>query len=148
MVDFINASNYNIVPLLKIDGALQEWEAVDCPHCGRGKVGPMKFIKRSGMDKNWWYRCRSKKCQKFILPAAYHPIFSAPKGQSYVPLQIQAAILFCSLANIKRNSVHIILNKNHKLIERIYRQQDYLRMKYVEEKQKKSSMEAFMNGMM
>ena len=66
LIDFINASDYDIVPLLKIDGALWEREGVDCPHCGHGKVSPVNFIKPAGMEKNWVYRCRAKTCQKYV----------------------------------------------------------------------------------
>lgn len=79
----------------------------------------------------------SKCCQKRVLPHHGHPIFSAGRGQDYVPLQDQAAILLCAVSNIKQSATRLLLKRNHKFNENLYLRLDAVRAQFVEKKQAK-----------
>lgn len=135
LLQLVNASDKKIVCLLKADGLLPELKGACCPHCGEGLLGPMKFIKKNA-SKQWLYQCGRNGCRQYVVPHHDHPIFTAARGCSYTSLQEQAAILFCSLANVNQNSTHVLLGKNHKLVEGLYCRQDAVREKYVKQKEK------------
>lgn len=135
LLQLVNATDKKIVPMLKADGWLHDLSGACCPHCKTGFLGEMAFVKKHN-KRQWLYRCGKKGCQQHTVPHHAHPLFSVGNGTSYTSLQEQAGILFCALANVKQSSAHVLLGKNHKLIEGLYARMDAAREKYVKMKEK------------
>ena len=104
-----------------------------CPKCGNGTLGKAQYRK----DRDQWiHRCSLHTCSGRIRVADYHPIFYAGAGNSKTPLNIQAAVLYCAVARVPRNSAHLLLDVDHKMVKRIYSNNETARARYVEMKEK------------
>ena len=115
------------------DKILADWEGRTCPRCGNGAMGPMKYYK----DKKLWaYRCKKRACHKQLQPHDYHPIFFMSAGNSSTPLQKQVAVLFCAVVGVSSNAAHLLLDMDHKPVERIYHNLEVARSQYVTQKEK------------
>ena len=132
-LELLKASDTEIIKLLVEDGILEDLAGTTCTKCLKGKLGSLSH--RPGRT-SLVYRCGNKQCKVRVCPHNLHPIFSVADGQDYVPLQEQAAILFCALVNVKQAHTHKILGRNHKLLEKIYERLDECRVKFVERVQK------------
>jgi hypothetical protein len=109
-------SEKHLIDMLIKQGVLEDWDGASCPACGVGTLGPLRDIPGRG----WQYKCGHRHCRR-ILPAHHqHPVLSVASGSRFVPLQDQAAVLFCCVANVKRSTAHLLTGMNHKLIEGIY----------------------------
>ena len=114
------------------DKILADWEGRTCPRCGNGVMGPMKCYK----DKKMWaYRCKKRACHKQLQPHDYHPIFFMSAGNSSTPLQ-KVAVLFCAMVGVSSNAAHLLLDMDHKPVERIYHNLEVARSQYVTQKVK------------
>ena len=131
--ELIKATDAQIVRMLIADGILPKLQGSTCPSCGKGKLSELKCFTGKGLQ----HRCSAKCCQKRVLPHHGHPIFSAGRGQDYVPLQDQAAILLCAVSNIKQSATRRLLKRNHKFNENLYLRLDAVRAQFVEKKQAK-----------
>lgn len=118
---------------LRADGILPKWEGQTCPHCGIGKLGGLHFVKGR---RSWAHKCTVQGCRKYVQPHDFHPIFFSGSGQSHTPLKNQAAVLCCALAGVPVTSVPIILEMNHKPVERIFKNLEIARDQHVRKKEK------------
>ena len=118
---------------LQKDKMLPKWTGNTCPHCGVGKLGPLRF---SHARKVWTHKCGAKPCRKFLQPQDFHPIFFNGNGASTTSLGQQAAVLCCALAGAPVSSAPIILERNHKPVARIYTNLEIARSQHVIQKQK------------
>ena len=121
-----------LIQLLQKDGILRHWKGRSCPRCGNGTLGKLSYINGKNV---WAYRCNSKKCHKYLQPHDFHPIFFMGAGNSVTPLNQQAAALYCAVANVPCQSAHLILDMDHKPVERIYANLDISRARYVTAKE-------------
>ena len=115
------------------DKILTDWEGRTCPRCGNGVMGPLKYYHDK---KIWAYRCKKRACHKQLQPHDYHPIFFMSAGNSSTPLQKQVAVLFCAVAGVSSNAAHLLLDMDHKPVERIYHNLEVARSHYVTQKEK------------
>ena len=79
-------------------------------------MGPLKYYHDK---KIWAYRCKKRACHKQLQPHDYHPIFFMSAGNSSTPLQKQVAVLFCAVVGVSSNAAHLLLDMDHKPVERI-----------------------------
>ncbi|CAK0830227.1 unnamed protein product, partial [Prorocentrum cordatum] len=126
------ATAMGLVKKLTASGHLRDWRGEICPWCGEGELGPLKnFPGRSAS-----YRCRSKRCQKFVLPHHDHPVFSHGRGNASAPFADKVAVCMCATWDVAQSKCHQITGNSHKLIENVYTRLDSARMKYVKKKEK------------
>ncbi|CAK0910510.1 unnamed protein product, partial [Prorocentrum cordatum] len=126
------ATAMGLVKKLTASGHLRDWRGEICPWCGEGELGPLKnFPGRSAS-----YRCRSKRCQKFVLPHHDHPVFSHGRGNASAPFADKVAVCTCATWDVAQSKCHQITGNSHKLIENVYTRLDSARMKYVKKKEK------------
>ena len=118
---------------LRADGILPKREGQTCPHCSIGKLGGLHFVKGR---RSWAHKCTVQGCRKYLQPHDFHPIFFSGSGQSHTPLKNQAAVLCCALAGVPATSVPIILEMNHKPVERIFKNLEIARDQHVRKKEK------------
>ena len=57
-------------------------------------------------------------------------------GNSSTPLQKQVAVLFCAVVGVSSNAAHLLLDMDHKPVERIYHNLEVARSQYVIQKEK------------
>ena len=86
--------------------------------------------------KVWGYRCGHRRCNKLLLAHDFHPIFFKGRGDSITGLRHQAAALYCAVAGVSAQSAHLILDLDHKAVERVYTNVDTSRARYVQLKEK------------
>ena len=86
--------------------------------------------------RSWAHKCTVQGCRKYVQPHDFHPIFFSVSGQSHTPLKNQAAVLCCALAGVPATSVPIILEMNHKPVERIFKNLEIARDQHVRKKEK------------
>ena len=113
-------------------GILKDWSQKSCPLCNDGLLSNMQYI---GPRGGWLYRCRAVKCRGTITPHRGHPVFTTPKGQDFVPLRDQVAVLFCAVSGLTRSACHLLTGRNHKMVEGIYSRLDSARAAFVEKRQ-------------
>ncbi|CAE7296684.1 unnamed protein product [Symbiodinium sp. CCMP2456] len=115
------------------DKILPNWFGHDCPRCGHGTLGKLSYVKPK---KAWGYRCGHRHCHKLLLAHDFHPIFFTGAGNSFTSLRHQAAVLFCAVAGVSCQAAHLILDLDHKAVERVYTNVDIARARYVQLKEK------------
>ena len=130
---FMSMSTLNLIRVLTKEGILRKWCGHTCPHCGRGVLGKLQKHASRG---TWLYRCRHWKCQRFVQAHDFHPIFFGGAGNSYTPLNVQVSALFAAIAGVSATSTHLILDTDHKPIDRIYSNLEVARARYVERQEK------------
>lgn len=86
-----------------------------CPACGHGSLTGLTKDRMRG----WVQRCRSRRCHKFILPHAFHPIFNVPWGKNHISLNSQAQILFCLVSGVEASKAHILTGSSHKAVDNL-----------------------------
>ena len=123
-----------LIRKLTKDGFLPTWEGTACPHCAVGKLGRLHYFKPKDV---WVHKCGRRACKRRVQPHDFHPIFFNGSGSSYTPLGEQAAVLCCAVAGVPVTSTPIILNMDHKPVERIYQNLEHTRCQHVCQKQKK-----------
>lgn len=133
--DLLNADEDRMVDILTEDGFLPDWSKMKCPFCNNSAVSSLQ--KRDGLPPR--YRCRSKNCHKFILPHHLHPVFTSGKGAEGHSLAAQGCALLLRLASVPLSSIHVLLDMNHKAVERIEKSLAFARKAYVESHQKAMS---------
>ena len=121
------------ITMLKKTGMLPEWKGKECPRCGVGKMGDLKYNK---ISKVWAHRCNSMKCHKYLQPHDYHAVFFMGAGNSQIPLHVQASILLCATAGVKETATHLIFDIAKKPVENIYKNLEVARSTYVLAKEK------------
>ena len=84
----------------------------------------------------WLHQCRSRSCHKYVAPHAFHPIFYQGSGNSHTSLNLQVSALYAAVAGVPVNAAHLILDADHKPIERIFNNLDAARARYVVEEEK------------
>ena len=102
MAQLLRADDDAIVRMLTFDGILEDKAGTRCPHCHAGVLSDLVTVPKRGLR----YRCRRKGCQKFVTPAHGHLILSCGSGPQMVPLQEQAATLFCAVADAQVRLAH------------------------------------------
>lgn len=122
-----------LVRRLRQDGILQKWEHQECPHCAQGALSELYFDR---YKKVWAHRCSKRGCQARVQPHDFHPIFFCGSGSSHTPLGMQAAILFCALANVPVSSVPALLDIHRKPVEKIYSNLEVARARCVQQKER------------
>ena len=130
---FMTMSYLDLVKTLQKDKILPDWQGCTCPRCGEGTIGKLKFVKSR---ESWMYQCSGKRCKKYLQVDDFHPIFFRGNGNSVTPLKAQAAILYAAVAGVPINSAHLIMDVDHKPVERIYNNLDVARARYVEQEEK------------
>eukprot|EP00439_Symbiodinium_sp_Y106_P073603 s56_g13.t3 len=133
--DLLNADEDRMVDILTEDGFLPDGSKMKCPFCNNSAVSSLQ--KRDGLPPR--YRCRSKNCHKFILRHHLHPVFTSGKGAEGHSLAVQGCALLLRLASVPLSSIHILLDMNHKAVERIEKSLAFARKAYVESHQKAMS---------
>lgn len=131
--NFMNMRNKTLIRILTKEGILPDWTGKDCPHCGLGKLG--KLIRHTSRDA-LAYRCGAKKCHKFVQAHDFHPIFFGGSGNSHTPLNVQVCALYSAVAGASAVTTHLILDVDHKPIERIFTNLELARTRFVEHKEK------------
>lgn len=125
---FMSVTGRRLVHLLQQDNILPKWHGKLCPTCGHGVLVPLQY--RQDRDQ-WVHRCSAKKCQARIRVEDFHPIFYAGSGSSKTCLGLQAATLFCAVSGVPRHAAHLILDVDHKVVEKIYCNNEVARARYV-----------------
>ena len=133
--DLLNADEDRMVDILTEDGFLPDWSKMKCPFCNNSAVSSLQ--KCDGLPPR--YRCRSKNCHKFILPHHLHPVFTSGKGAEGHSLAAQGCALLLRLASVPLSSIHVLLDMNHKAVERMEKSLAFARKAYVESHQKAMS---------
>ncbi|CAE7429584.1 unnamed protein product [Symbiodinium natans] len=123
-----------LITHLQKDKILPSWQGRQCPRCAKGVLGTLNYVKAK---KIWAYRCNHKRCHKFLQPHDYRPVFFMSAGNSSTSLGKQAAALYCATANVPCQSTHLILDMDHKPVERVYTNLDVARAQYVVQQEKK-----------
>ena len=99
----LSFSGGRLVQRLQQEKILPNMSNTTCPKCGNGTLDKAQYRK----DRDQWiHRCSLHTCSGRIRVADYHPIFYAGAGNSKTPLNIQAAVLYCAVARVPRNSAH------------------------------------------
>ena len=111
--DFLGVSEETLVPKLKQDKMLIEWEGRSCPHCNLGKLGPLK--KSCG---RLGHRCnRGRSCEKMVRPHHLHPVFSeGSSGQSDTSLADQCMALLCCILGVTTAATCLLFGIIHKTV--------------------------------
>lgn len=131
---FVGKREPAVVKMLIADGILLNWKGRACPHCNKGKLGPM-FKPKGGRGVSW--RCNDgRDCGKHVRPTHLHPVFNEGNGQNTMQLAEKASMLFCSVAGLTTAQTHLLLGVNHKAIEAMHRNLDFARKAYVERVEK------------
>ncbi|CAE6928585.1 unnamed protein product [Symbiodinium natans] len=112
---FMTMSYLDLVKTLQKDKILPDWQGWTCPRCGEGTIGKLKFVKSR---ESWMYQCSGKRCKKYLQVDDFHPIFFRGNGNSVTPLKAQAAILYAAVAGVPINSAHLIMDVDHKPVEK------------------------------
>ena len=133
LADLLQATDVQLVRLLREDQLLHDWTGKTCPRCGKGRLSKAQLLLGASMPR---HRCNRKGCQAYINPHHLHPIFKDATGASATPLQTQSALLFLLLNRIPHPAIHRILHINHKAIEDMENRLSHLRKRWVEEKEK------------
>jgi len=129
----LSFSGFRLVQWLQQEKILPNMSNTTCLKCGNGTLSKAQYRK----DRDQWIHRRSlQTCAARIRVEDYHPIFYASAGNSKIPLNIQAAVLYCAIAGVPRNSAHLLLDVDHKVVERIYSNNEAARARYVEKKEK------------
>ncbi|CAE7826793.1 unnamed protein product, partial [Symbiodinium sp. CCMP2592] len=129
----LSMTGRSLIRKLVTDKILPNWSGHDCPRCGHGTLGSLSYVKSK---KVWGYRCGHRGCNKLLLAHDFHPIFFKGSGNSITDLGHQAAALYCAVAGVSSQSAHLILDLDHKAVERIYTNVDTSRARYVQLKEK------------
>ena len=131
--DFLSTGR-RLIQILNQDKLLRSWTGKTCPTCAHGVLGKAEYRK----DRDQWiHRCNSKGCQARIRVEDHHPIFFSASGSSKTSLGLQAAILYCSVSGVPRNAAHLILDVDHKAVERIYTNRELAMAQHVRMKESK-----------
>ena len=133
LADLLQATDAQLIRLLREDRLLHDWTGKTCPRCGKGTLSKPQLMLGTGMPR---HRCSCKGCQAYINPHHLHPIFVDGRGTGATPLQTQSALLFLLLNGISHPAIHRILHINHKAIEDMENRLSRLRKRWVEEKEK------------
>ena len=128
----LSMTGRNLIRKLVKDKILPNWSGHDCPRCGHGTLGSLSYTKSK---KVWGYRCGHRGCNKLLLAHDFHPIFFKGSGNSITDLRHQAAALHCAVAGVSSQSAHLILDLDHKAVERVYTNVDTSRARYVQLKE-------------
>ncbi|CAE7809617.1 unnamed protein product [Symbiodinium necroappetens] len=129
----LSMTGRSLIKRLVIDKILPNWSGHECPRCGHGTLGSLSHVKSK---KVWGYRCGHRRCNKLLLAHDFHPIFFKGRGNSITGLRHQAAALYCAVAGVSAQSAHLILDLDHKAVERVYTNVDTSRARYVQLKEK------------
>ena len=132
LADLLQASDTQLIKLLRQDGLLQDWTGKRCPRCDKGTLSKLQPNVDHGMPR---HRCNRFGCQSYLNPHHLHPIFVDGRGASHTPLQTQSALLFLLLNRVSHPAIHRILALNHKAIEDMEKRLNHLRKGWVEEKE-------------
>ncbi|OLQ01407.1 hypothetical protein AK812_SmicGene15849 [Symbiodinium microadriaticum] len=130
---FMSMNYRDLVRTLQKENILPNWTQKQCPRCGYGKLGKLKYVK---CRKAWLHQCSSRTCHKYLQPHDFHPIFFQGSGNSHTSLNVQASILYAAVAGVPVNSTHLVLDTDHKPIERIFKNLDVARAMYVDKEEK------------
>ena len=122
--------------ILATDAMTVDWRGRTCPYCCKGRMGPLLECVKGRKDGGLHKCNRGRDCGKYMRPHHCHPLFYDGKGQSYVPLWIQASVLLMLLTGCTTKAVHLCLGVGHKLIESMHGKLLFLRKRYVEEHEK------------
>ena len=133
LADLLQATDVQLVRLLREDQLLHDWTGKTCPRCGKGRLSKAQLLLGASMPR---HRCNRKGCQAYINPHHLHPIFKDATGASATPLQTQSTLLFLLPNRIPHPAIHRILHINHKAIEDMENRLSHLRKRWVEEKEK------------
>ena len=91
LADLLQASDTQLIKLLRQDGLLQDWTGKRCPRCDKGTLSKLQPNVDHGMPR---HRCNRFGCQAYLNTHHLHPIFVDGRGASHTPLQTQSALLF------------------------------------------------------
>ncbi|CAJ1383592.1 unnamed protein product [Effrenium voratum] len=116
--EILSASNKKIIQKLQQDGLLPKWDKKRCPRCWKSYLATKTH---QGLPQR---QCRGWKCRHVARPQHLRPLFASGRGQSYLPLQTHAAVLF------------MLLGVNHKVVEEMSSRLARTRQAYVEEKER------------
>lgn len=105
LADLLQATDAQLIRLLREDRLLHDWTGKTCPRCGKGTLSKPQLMLGTGMPR---HRCSCKGCQAYITPHHLHPIFVDGRGTGATPLQTQSALLFLLLNGISHPAIHRI----------------------------------------
>lgn len=86
--------------------------------------------------KAWLHQCSGRGCKQYLQVDDFHPIFFRGKGNSVTPLNVQASILYAAVAGVSMQATHLILDVDHKPVERIFHNLEVARARYVQREEK------------
>ena len=105
LADLLQATDAQLIRLLREDRLLQDWTGKTCPRCEKGTFSKPQLMFGIGMPR---HRCNCKGCRAYINPHHLHPIFVDERGTGATPLQTQSALLFLLLNGISHPAIHRI----------------------------------------
>ena len=116
------------------NGMLPKWTGRPCPHCASGILGKLAYV---SSRKSWAHRCNKKTCQRFVQPHDFHPLFFGGSGVAVTPLNDQASILCCALADVPVTAAPVALGLDNKPVERMYHNLEMARARHVSMREKR-----------
>ena len=128
--EILSASDKKIIQKLQQDGLLPKWDKKRCPRCWKSYLTTKTH---QGLPQ---YQCRGWKCRHVVRPQHLHPLFASGRGQSYLPLQTHAAVLFMLLIGLTHPQIRLTLGVNHKVVEEMSSRLARTRQAYVEKKER------------
>ena len=132
--DILTASGKQCVTMLTADGITVLKQGSPCPKCGAGFLG--RLLKRGDSSSpRWCYAC--SRCKQRVNPAFGHPIFTDGHGSKMTPLQDQAGVLFCCVANTTQKQAQQMTGVPERTVRRIYSRLHALRAKHVVRQERK-----------
>ena len=126
--ELLGVSDQKIVRLLLQDKLLCSWDGQKCPRCSKGSLSKLHQPT---------YRCRAKACHVYLNPHRLHPLFVDGRCSGATSLQMQSALLLLLLNRVPHPVIHRLLGANHEAIEDMDKWLRDLRMRWVQEEEKK-----------
>jgi len=125
-------SGRKLIDMLRKEKILKQWNGQPCPFCVESKLRRLRFFSSRGFPN----QCRRKSCRQYVMPHAFHKVFSTCGGKQAPDLQDQAAVLICLACESAKATAHKLTGKNHKMIGDMSRKLAFPKKECVEKQDK------------